>query len=119
VAESRLAERGGGGSPLPFTGRSVQRFRAVVDVRPRARILAKVVDKDFPTAGQVAASLAPVNVPIREPNRGEHPLRGGNKVLKRVLFLSTDGLCTARGNRRKRSSATRIPGGASRGTLPS
>jgi transposase len=61
-----------------------------VGVRTCARILTEVVGKDFPTAGHLAsyAGLAPVTRRSGTSIRGEHPPRGGNKVLKRSLFLS-------------------------------
>ena len=61
-----------------------------VGVRTCARILTEVVGKDFPTAGHLAsyAGLAPVTRRSGTSIRGEHPPRGGNKVLKRALFLS-------------------------------
>ena len=61
-----------------------------VGVRTCARILTEVVGKDFPTAGHLAsyAGLAPVTRRSGISIRGEHPPRGGNKVLKRALFLS-------------------------------
>jgi transposase len=61
-----------------------------VGVRTCARILTEVVGKDFPTAGHLAsyAGLAPVTGRSGTSIRGEHPPRGGNKVLKRALFLS-------------------------------
>ena len=54
------------------------------------RILTEVVGKDFPTAGHLAsyAGLAPVTRRSGTSIRGDHPPRGGNKVLKRALFLS-------------------------------
>ena len=61
-----------------------------VRVRTCARLLTEVVGKDFPTAGHLAcyAGLAPVTRRSGSSIRGEHPPRGGNKVLKRALFLS-------------------------------
>ena len=61
-----------------------------VGVRTCARLLTEVVGKDFPTAGHLAsyAGLAPVTRRSGSSIRGEHPPRGGNKVLKRALFLS-------------------------------
>ena len=61
-----------------------------VGVRTCARILTEVVGKDFPTAGHLAsyAGLAPVTRRSGTSIRGEHPPRGGNKILKRALFLS-------------------------------
>jgi len=64
-----------------------------VGVRTCARILTEVVGKDFPTAGHLAsyAGLAPVTRRSGTSIRGEHPPRGGNKVLKRALFLLVGG----------------------------
>ena len=61
-----------------------------VGVRTCARLLTEVVGKGFPTAGHLAsyAGLAPVTRRSGSSIRGEHPPRGGNKVLKRALFLS-------------------------------
>src|SRR5450755_3279340 len=61
-----------------------------VGVRTCARLLTEVAGKDFPTAGHLAsyAGLAPVTRRSGSSIRGEHPPRGGNKVLKRALFLS-------------------------------
>ena len=61
-----------------------------VGVRTCARILNEVVGKEFPTAGHLAsyAGLAPVTRRSGTSIRGEHLPRGGNKVLKRALFLS-------------------------------
>ena len=61
-----------------------------VGVRTCARLLTEVVGKDFPTAGHLAsyAGWAPVTRRSGSSIRGEHPPRGGNKVLKRALFLS-------------------------------
>ena len=66
------------------------RSSSCVGVRTSARILTEVVGKDFPTAGHLAsyAGLAPVTRRSGTSIRGEHPPRGGNKVLKRALFLS-------------------------------
>ena len=60
-------------------------------VRTAARILLEVGDGSaFPTAGHLAAyaGLAPVTRRSGSSIRGEHPPRGGNKQLKRALFLS-------------------------------
>jgi transposase len=62
-----------------------------VGVRTAARILLEVGDGTaFPTAGHLAAyaGLAPVTRRSGSSIRGEHPPRGGNKQLKRALFLS-------------------------------
>lgn len=61
-----------------------------VGVRTAARLLTEVVGKDFPTAGHLAsyAGLAPVTRRSGSSIRGEHPPRGGNKILKRAMFLS-------------------------------
>jgi len=62
-----------------------------VGVRTAARILLDVGDgRAFPTAGHLAsyAGLAPVTRRSGTSIRGEHPARGGNKHLKRALFLS-------------------------------
>lgn len=59
-------------------------------VRTAARILTEVVGKDFKTAAHLAsyAGIAPVTRQSGTSIRGESPSRRGNKVLKRVLFLS-------------------------------
>ena len=62
-----------------------------VGVRTAARILLEVGDGSaFPTSGHLAAfaGLAPVTRRSGTSIRGEHPPRGGNKQLKRALFLS-------------------------------
>jgi transposase len=62
-----------------------------VGVRTAARILLDVGDGTaFPTPGHLAAyaGLAPVTRRSGSSIRGEHPPRGGNKHLKRALFLS-------------------------------
>jgi transposase len=62
-----------------------------IGVRTAARILLEVGDGSaFPTAGHLAAyaGLAPVTRRSGTSIRGEHPPRGGNKQLKRALFLS-------------------------------
>jgi transposase len=62
-----------------------------VGVRTAARILLEVGDGTaFPTPGHLAAyaGLAPVTRRSGSSIRGEHPPRGGNKNLKRALFLS-------------------------------
>lgn len=62
-----------------------------VGVRTAARILLEVGDGTaFPTAGHLAAyaGLAPVTRRSGSSIRGEHPSRGGNKNLKRALYLS-------------------------------
>lgn len=62
-----------------------------VGIRTAARILLEVGDaSSFPTPGHLAAyaGLAPVTRRSGTSIRGEHPPRGGNKQLKRALFLS-------------------------------
>ena len=62
-----------------------------VGVRTAARILLEVGDGSaLPTSGHLAAfeGLAPVTRRSGTSIRGEHPPRGGNKQLKRALFLS-------------------------------
>lgn len=61
-----------------------------VGVRTATRILTEVVGKDFPTPGHLAAyaGLAPVTRRSGRSIRGEHAPRGGNRRLKRSLFLS-------------------------------
>ena len=62
-----------------------------VGVRTAARILLEVGDGSaFPTSGHLAAyaGLAPVTRRSGTSIRGERPPRGGNKHLKRALFLS-------------------------------
>ena len=61
-----------------------------VGVRTAARILTEVVGKDFKDAAHLAsyAGIAPVTRRSGTSIRGEHPPRGGNKRLKRALFLS-------------------------------
>jgi transposase len=62
-----------------------------VGVRTAARILLEVGDaSSFPTSAHLAAyaGLAPVTVRSGSSIRGEHPNRGGNKQLKRAMFLS-------------------------------
>lgn len=62
-----------------------------VGIRTAARLLLDVGDGTaFPTAGHLAAyaGLAPVTRRSGTSIRGEHPSRGGNKHLKRALFLS-------------------------------
>ena len=62
-----------------------------IGVRTAARILLEVGDgSSFPTPGHLAAyaGLAPVTRRSGSSIRGEHPPRGGNKQLKRALFLS-------------------------------
>jgi transposase len=62
-----------------------------IGVRTAARILLEVGDGSaFPTSGHLAAyaGLAPVTRRSGTSIRGEHPPRGGNKQLKRALFLS-------------------------------
>lgn len=62
-----------------------------VGVRTAARILIEVGDGSaFPTSGHLAAyaGVAPVTHRSGSSIRGEHPAHGGNKRLKRALFLS-------------------------------
>ena len=62
-----------------------------IGVRTAARILLEVGDGSaFPTSGHLAAyaGLAPVTRRSGTCIRGERPPRGGNKHLKRALFLS-------------------------------
>lgn len=61
-----------------------------VGVRTAARILTEVVGKDFADAGHLAsyAGIAPVTRRSGTSIRGEHAAKGGNKRLKRALFLS-------------------------------
>ncbi|MCV7614128.1 transposase, partial [Micrococcus sp. NPDC055215] len=61
-----------------------------VGIRTAARILTEVVGKDFVDAGHLAsyAGIAPVTRRSGTSIRGEHVARGGNKRLKRALFLS-------------------------------
>ena len=62
-----------------------------VGIRTAARLLLDIGDGSaFPTAGHLAAyaGLAPVTRRSGTSIRGEHPSRGGNKHLKRALFLS-------------------------------
>ncbi len=62
-----------------------------VGIRTAARLLLDIGDGTaFPTAGHLAAyaGLAPVTRRSGSSIRGEHPSRGGNKHLKRTLFLS-------------------------------
>ena len=62
-----------------------------IGVRTAARILLEVGDgAAFPTAGHLAAyaGLAPVTRRSGTSIRDERPPRGGNKQLKRALFLS-------------------------------
>lgn len=61
-----------------------------VGVRTATRILTEVVGKEFPTPGHLAAyaGLAPVTWRSGSSIRGEHAPRGGNRRLKRALFLS-------------------------------
>lgn len=63
-----------------------------VGIRTAARLLLDIGDGSaFPTAGHLAAyaGLAPVTRRSGSSIRGEHPSRGGNKHLKRALFLSS------------------------------
>jgi transposase len=62
-----------------------------IGVRTAARILLEVGDGSaFTTPGHLAAyaGLAPVTRRSGSSIRGEHPPRGGNKQLKRALFLA-------------------------------
>lgn len=61
-----------------------------IGVRTATRILTEVVGKNFPTPGHLAsyAGLAPVSRRSGSSIRGEHAPRGGNRRLKRALFLS-------------------------------
>ncbi|WJZ65494.1 IS110 family transposase [Kocuria rosea] len=61
-----------------------------IGVRTAARILTEVVGKDFATAGHLAsyAGIAPVTRRSGTSIHGEHAAKGGNKRLKRALFLS-------------------------------
>ncbi|MDP9886033.1 transposase [Sinomonas atrocyanea] len=61
-----------------------------VGVRTAARILTEVVGKDFKDAAHLAsyAGIAPVTRRSGTSIRGEHAPRGGNKRIKRALFLS-------------------------------
>ena len=61
-----------------------------VGVRIAARLLTEIAGKTFPTAGHLAsyAGLAPVTRRSGTSIRGEHASRGGNKILKRALYLS-------------------------------
>ena len=61
-----------------------------IGVRTAARILTEVVGKDFRDAGHLAsyAGIAPVTRRSGTSIRGEHAAKGGNKRLKRALFLS-------------------------------
>lgn len=62
-----------------------------IGVRTGARILLEIGDATaFPTAGHLAAyaGLAPVTRRSGTSIRGEHPNRGGNKKLKRAMFLA-------------------------------
>ena len=62
-----------------------------VGIRTTARLLLDIGDGSaFATAGHLAAyaGLAPVTRRSGTSIRGEHPSRGGNKHLKRALFLS-------------------------------
>lgn len=62
-----------------------------IGVRTGARILLEVGDgSSFPTPGHLAAyaGLAPTTRRSGSSIRGEHPARGGNKNLKRAMFLA-------------------------------
>ena len=90
-----------------------------VGVRTAARILLDVGDgSSFPTAGHLAAyaGLAPVTRRSGTSIRGEFPARGGNKHLKRALFLSAfaalraDPTSRAYYDRKRGSHRTPVPG---------
>jgi transposase len=109
-ADQRAGVRGGGlGDDEPVTdGRQAiaAEVQGILDAHPlakvltsmpgvgvptAARILLEVGDGSaFPTAGHLAAyaGLAPVTRRSGTSIRGERPPRGGNKQLKRALFLS-------------------------------
>jgi transposase len=60
-------------------------------IRTSARILLEIGDiTAFPTPGHLAAyaGLAPVTRQSGSSIKGEHPPKGGNKALKRAMFLS-------------------------------
>lgn len=62
-----------------------------IGVRTGARILLEVGNgSNFPTPGHLAAyaGLAPTTRRSGSSIRGEHPARGGNKNLKRAMFLA-------------------------------
>lgn len=61
-----------------------------IGVRTAARILTEVVGKHFTSAAHLAsyAGIAPVTRRSGTSIRGEHAPRGGNKRLKRAMFLS-------------------------------
>jgi transposase len=61
-----------------------------IGLRTAARILTEVVGKDFTSAAHLAsyAGIAPVTRRSGTSIRGEHAPRGGNKRLKRAMFLS-------------------------------
>ncbi|QOK22031.1 IS110 family transposase [Janibacter indicus] len=62
-----------------------------IGARTGARILLEVGDgSSFPTPGHLAAyaGLAPTTRRSGSSIRGEHPARGGNKNLKRAMFLA-------------------------------
>jgi transposase len=61
-----------------------------VGFRTAARIITETSGRHFPTAAHLAAyaGLAPVSRRSGTSIRGEHQSRGGNKRLKRVLYLS-------------------------------
>jgi len=61
-----------------------------VGFRTAARIITEVSGKQFASAAHLAAyaGLAPVTRRSGTSIRGEHGARGGNKRLKRVLYLS-------------------------------
>jgi transposase len=62
-----------------------------IGVRTAARILLEIGDiAAFATPGHLAAyaGLAPVTRRSGSSIKGEHPPKGGNKALKRAMFLS-------------------------------
>ena len=61
-----------------------------IGVRPSAVFLAETLGKTFDTGAQLAsyAGLAPVTRRSGSSIRGEHVSHGGNKRLKRAMFLS-------------------------------
>ena len=83
-----------------FSNATVKRLRSLRDKKARKadglflaeglRILTEVVGKDFRDAGHLAsyAGIAPVTRRSGTSIRGEHAAKGGNKRLKRALFLS-------------------------------
>ena len=61
-----------------------------VGIRTAARLLVDVATRAFASSAQLAAyaGLAPVTRRSGSSIRGEHSARGGNKQLKRTMFLS-------------------------------